>query len=294
MAREEPQIIGNYAIQREWVDEQKGLRKELASFKFQSVTKANDLSKCCVAITELNGLKDHHDTKYLRDEHRNLDFWITLSNAITAIDCYIEILLKQMLVGETSRCSIKTKTGDCISFVLRLIRVEFGGYIHSKSVQEILVIAHHHKENGVKMFKKYPLFAHQYFNKAAKLLISCQPLKTLKERESSVTEAEVTQVRELLETTLSNICMCLIKQQRYDEAVHVTDFVEGADNVADKAIYRRANALFLLGKLDDAKQTIERINYKEQKECLLLHTNISQKLKQSEQNYRKMIQNMFT
>lgn len=47
------------------------------------------------------------------------------------------------------------------------------------------------------------------------------------------------------------------------------------------------------GKLDEAKDTIERINYKENKECLQLHINITDKLKQSNQNYRKMIQNMF-
>lgn len=291
MAKIEPTITGNYPIEKEWRDEKKGLRKELISFKFQSVTKPNDLSKCCVAITDLNGLKDHHGSKNLRDEHCRQDLWITINDALFPIDCYIELFLKRMLIGETSRCSIKTKSGDCISFVMGLNRIEFGGYYYSKSLAETMALAQHYKENGVKMYKDYPLFAHDYFNKAAKLLISCEPFETLKERESSETNS--IELRELLETILSNICQCLIKQERYDEAAHVMEFAERMENVPDKAIYRRANSLYLLGKLEDAKRTIERINYKDKKECLLLHTNIVEKLKESDSNYRKMVKNMF-
>lgn len=291
MANIEPTITGNYPIEKEWYDEKKGLRKELVAFKFQSVTKPNDLSKCCVAITELNGLKEHHSSKYLRDEHRSLDYWITINNALFPIDCYIELLLKRMLIGETSRCSIRTKSGDYISFVMRLIRIEFGGYYYSKSLAEIVTLAQHYKDNGVKMYKDYPLFAQEYFNRAAKILISCEPFETLKEREYS--EVDPAKLRELLETILSNLCQCLIKQERYEEAAHVIEFADRTENVPEKAIYRRANALYLLGKLEDAKQTIERINFKDKKECLLLHTKIVEKLKQSNSNYRKMIKNMF-
>lgn len=293
MSEKEPKIIGKYPIEKEWSDEKKGLHKVLISFKYQSTTKANDLSKCCVAITELNGLKDHHASEYLRDERKNLDYWITLSNALTPIDCYVELFLKQMLIGETSRCSIKTKSGDYISFVMRLIRVEFGGYMYAKKLPEIISIAQHYKENGVKMFKEYPLFAHEYFNKAAKILISCQPFETLREREMGMTEADPVKLRELHETILTNISLCLIKEKRYDEAVHVMEFADRPDNVTDKQIYRRANALYLFGRLEDARQTIERINYKDIKECVILHNNITEKLKQSDQNYKKMIKNMF-
>lgn len=291
MAKEEPTIIGNYPIEKEWCDEKKGLHKELIAFKFQSVIKPNDLSKCCVAITDLNGLKDHHASKYLRDERRNQDFWITINDALLPIDCYIELFLKRMLIGETSRCSMKTKSGDYISFVIKLTRVEFGGYYYSKSLAEIVTLVQHYKENGVKMYKDYPLFAQDYFNKAAKLLISCEPFETLKERESN--EANPDELRALLEAILSNISQCLIKQERYDEATHVTEFADRSECVPEKAIYRRANALYFLGKLEDAKRTIERINYKDKKECLLLHTNIMEKLKQSDSEYRKMIKNMF-
>ncbi|XP_055313052.1 uncharacterized protein LOC129574708 [Sitodiplosis mosellana] len=293
MAAGGPKIVGNYPIEQIWMDESKGLRKALISFKFQSTFKANDFSKCCVAITEVNGLKEHHASEYLRAEHRNLDYWITLSNAVTPIDCYVEVFLKRMLIGETSQCAIKTKSGDYITFVIRLIRIEFGGYLYGKTLPDIVALAQHYRENGVKMFKDYPLFAHDYFNKAAKVLISCKPFETLAERESGMTEVDPVKLRELLETILSNISLCLIKQQRYDEAAHVMEFADRPENVPDKQIYRRAIALYHLGKLDDARKTIERINYKDKKECLLLHNNIAEKLKESDQNYRKMIKNMF-
>lgn len=291
MAEKVSKITGNYPIEVEWCDEKKGLLKELIAFKFESVTKPNNLSKCCVTISELNGLKDHHGSQYLRDEHRTMDFWITINNAIFPIDCYIELFLKRMLVGETSRCFIKTKSGDNISFVMRLIQIDFGGYYYSRSLPEIVALAQHYKENGVEMYKAYPLFAQRYFNEAAKILISCEPFDTLKERESGV--VNVAALRELLETILSNICQCLIKQERYDEAAHVMEFADRTENVPEKAIYRRANALYLLGQLDDAKRTIERINYKDKRECFQLHTNIVDKIKQSNLNYREMIKNMF-
>lgn len=295
MAEKEAIITEKYPIECDWSDEKKGLRKELISFSFQSITKANDLSKCCIALTELNGLKDHHASEYLRHEHRNSEYWITLSNALTPIDCYVEIFLKRMLIGETSRCSIKTKSGNFISFVIRLIKIEFGGYMYLKKIPEIFTIVQHYKENGVRIFKEYPLFAHDYFNRAVKLLISCEPFETLGERDIGMSETDPVKLREMLENNLSNISQCLIKQQRYDEALYVTEFADQPENVNEKAIYRRANALYLLGKLDDAKDTIERIvNFKDKKECFNLHKNIVEKLEHSNQNYRKIIKNMFS
>lgn len=294
MASEDIPITGHYPIEKLWTDDKKGLKKELISFRYQSVTKANDLSKCLVSITEIKNLFDEHDTKYLRDVNAANEYWITITEALSPIDCYVEFFLKRMMIGETSRCSIITKAGVIISFVIRLHHIEFGGYMFAKDLHTVITLAQRYKENGVKMFKKYPLFAHEYFNKAAKILISCEPFETLAERESGWTEADPVTLRELLENILMNISACLIKQERYDEAAHVMEFADRPDNVSDKAIYRRANALYYLGKLDDARQTIERINYKNNKECLNLHVNISKKLAQSDQRYCSMVKNMFS
>lgn len=294
MTSENISITGHYPIEKSWTDDIKGLKKVLVSFRYQSVTKANDLSECLVSITEIKNLIDKHDTKYLRDVNAATEYWISINEALTPIDCYVELFLRQMMVGETSCCSITTKAGVIISFVIRLIRIEFGGYMYAKNLHTVVTLAQRYKENGVKIFKKYPLFSHDYFNKAAKILISCEPFEKLAERESGMADADPVKLRELLENILMNISACLIKQERYDEAAHVMEFADRPKNVSDKAIYRRANALYYWGKLDDARQTIERIDYKDNKECLNLHVNISKKLAQSDQKYRSMIKNMFS
>lgn len=283
----------NYPIQSEWVDENKGLRKELVSFDSQLILKANDLSKCFLTIHSVDGLEENHDSKYLRDGNTGIEFSLTLLDAVTPIDCYIEIFLKRMVTGEQSRCYIKTKMGNSIEFTMQLLRVEFGGYLHDLTPIKTLQLAQKYKENGVEMFKKYPLFAHNYFNQAAKLLISYQPYNTLRERFEALDDSNVQQFQTLLETIQSNVAACLIRQQRYDDAVYVLNFTEQSTNVPDKAIYRRANALYLLGKLDEAKETIERINYKNNKECSTLYNNISSKLQKSNEKYRNIVKNMF-
>lgn len=283
----------NYPIQLEWIDENKGLRKDLLSFESPLPLKANDLSKCFLTIHSVNGLEEEHNSKYLRDGNTGTEFSLTMLDAVTPIDCYVELFLKRMVTGERSRCYITTKTGKSIEFTMHLLRVEFGGYMHDLTPNKTLQLAQKYKESGVEMFKKYPLFAHNYFNQAAKLLISYQPYNTLRERFESLDDSQAQQFQKLLETIQSNAAACLIRQQRYDDAVYVLNFTEQGGDVPNKAIYRRANALYLLGKLDEAKETIERINYKDNQECSTLYNNISSKLQKSNEKYRSMVKNMF-
>lgn len=282
----------NYPNSKEWTDEKRGLRKELISFKYQSVTKASDVSKCLVVISDVSGLRDNHETEYLRHDS-NVEYWVALGDARTPIDYYIEVFLKQMLIGETSRCTINTKSNQSIQFVLKLIRIEFGGYFYSKSLPDLVHTVQHYKENGVKMFKKYPLFAHEYFSRAAKLLISCLPFNTLKERDMNIEESSPEFLQELLETIYMNLAACLIKEKRYEEALHVLDFTDRIENVPDKAIYRRATAHLHLGQLDEAKSILERINFKENKECNALYQNVVEKWKVSNDRYTTMVKKMF-
>lgn len=280
-------------LKRDWHDDKKGLHKNVTLYKALPIVIANDLSKCCVAIRDISGLADYQESQYLRDVTNQNEYWITMMNAVTPIDCYIELILKHMVPGEESQCSIETKTGKSISFGMHLIRVEFGGYAHTKTANESYQLAQQYKEKGVQMYKKYPQFAQDYFNKAAKLLISYQPFDTLGERTEKLGEADPVLFQSLLETIQCNIAVCLINQQRYDDAVHVLKYTERVDNVPDKAIYRRAKAFYMLGKLDEARESIEHINYKEQPECLLLYQSICGKLEQSEETYRHMVRRMF-
>jgi len=288
-----PLSDGNkYNVNKQWVNEKKGLKKELINLRFSSIMKATDLSKCCVTISEVVGLQDC-ESEYLRETDTN-EYWIKLGSGITPVDCYVELFLKEMLIGETSRCYIQTKSGGNISFKMKLNRIEFGSYLFQLPFKEIVSLARHYKENGVKMFKKYPLFAHEYFNKAAKCLISLLPFDTLCERVPDVgDELKPEVLQPLLENVYMNIAACLIKEKRYEDALHVLEFTDRPDNVPDKAIYRRAQAHFYSNQLDEAKTVLERINYKESKDCLALYTNVFEKWKVSNEKYTKMVKKMF-
>lgn len=275
-----------------WEDADRGLLKEIINYKFLSLTKATEISKCCVSITGVTGLKDHHESAHLCSGDK-FEYWVTLGEALTPIDCYIDVFLKQMLVGETSNCSIRTKSGDTITFLIKVMKIEFGGYVFELHYDKIVILAQKYKENGVKMFKKYPIFAQEYFNRAAKLLISLMPFDTVEKRDPDKDKFDAFEVQTLLENLYMNIAACLIKHSRYEDALHVLQFTERIENVPEKALYRRAMAHFKYGQLDDAKKIIERTNYKENKECLALYNDVLVKWKASNQNYSKIVKKMF-
>lgn len=50
--------IFNEVAQREWTCSKNGLRKELIDFTFNSMTKATEISKCLVNISDVKNLED--------------------------------------------------------------------------------------------------------------------------------------------------------------------------------------------------------------------------------------------
>lgn len=282
------------ASAKNWQDVKRGLRKEVINFRYESMIKASDLSKCLVVIDDVHGLRPDQQTDYLRVDLNSTEYWVHLGHAITPIDYYIELLLKQMLMGETSRCTIDTKSGQNIQFQLKMIRIESDGHYYAQPLPDLVGIVQRYKENGVKMFKNYPLFAHEYFGRAAKLLISCLPFETLAEREQDVTDASPAFLRELLETIDMNLAACLIKEKRFDDALHVLEFTDREENVPDKAIYRRATAHYHLNQFDEAKTMLERINYTDNRECNALYRNVYEKWKSSNEKYTDMVKKMFS
>lgn len=275
-----------------WEDKSRGLRKEITNFKFITLTKATEISKCCVSISHIYGLQEHHESVHLQNGDQ-FEYWISLGDAVTPIDCYIDVFLQEMLVGETSNCSLQTKSGESISFQLNIMKINFGGYVFELSTEDIIRLAQKYKDNGVKMFKKYPTFAQAYFNRAAKCLISCLPFNTLKDQNPEDEPLDPAKLERMLENIYMNIAACLIKQNRFDEALHVLRFTDREKNVPEKALYRRALAHFKYGQLDDAKNTLERFNYKDSKESLALYNDILVKWKVSNQNYSNMVKKMF-
>lgn len=283
--------VDKHLIDKVWQDEAKGLRKEVIEFQYCSIVKANEFSRCLIEVFDINNLcVEKHKTNYLAEENIGGEFWIEMGHALTPIDCYIEEFLKEMLMNETSKCSITTKASERIEFTLRLKRIEFGGYYFEQSANKMFETAKLYKENGVKMFKDNHLFAHNYFNIAAKCLLSFQPF----DDNLSVCDLKQQDFDDLLQIIYLNIAACLIKQQRYDEIPHVLNYSIEQKNPSEKAVYRLAFAYFHLKQFENAKKVIEKIDYKNSRELVQLMAKINESLKVDHNNYSNMVKKMFT
>lgn len=286
--------VNKHLIEKVWRDEAKGLRKEVINFRFCSVVKPSELSKCLIDILDIQSFNQEKcKSNYLLEENVGKEFWVEMGHAVTPVDCYIEEFLRQMFTNETSKCFIATKSSGKIEFTMRLKRIEFGGYYCEQSACKMFELAKLYKDNGVKMFKAYPLFAHNYFNLAAKCLLSFTPFVDI---EDILTECGLTRkdFEELLQNIYLNIAACLVKHQRYEEVVHVLSYSMSQAEPSEKAIYRLALAYFNLKRFEDAKITIERINYKNNKELVQLMAKVHDSWKADKNNYSNMVKKMFT
>uniref|UniRef100_A0A182P2G3 FKBP_N_2 domain-containing protein n=1 Tax=Anopheles epiroticus TaxID=199890 RepID=A0A182P2G3_9DIPT len=270
-------------------DPSKGLRKERLSFRFTSAEKPSELSRCLVTISDVSNV-EAHETSYLIDTSTE-ERWITMGTALTPVDCYVELLLQQMLTNEESKCTISCTKTNSISFTMKLLRIEGQKYFYELTVPETLTLAKQYKENGVKMFPKYPTFAHTYFNLAAKCLLSWSPIDQLDASIEGATTVE--EMKSLLETLQLNIAACLLKQNRYDEVLHVLRYTDGQENPSPKATYRKALAQFKVKRFEEAIATLERIDYANSKECATLYKQIIATRQQEDSKYSLMVKKMF-
>lgn len=253
-------------IARTWEDAKKGLRKKMVEFNYESIVKASELSKCLVDIFNIENL-NNHASNYLKEQN---EIWIDIGHALTSIDCYIEEFLKQMLTNETSKCYIKTKSSDEICFTMRLKKIEFGGYYYEQSPSQMFELAKLYKENGVKMFKDYPLFAHNYFNLAAKCLLSFNTQDVDYDellKDSGITKKDFD---ELLHNVYLNVSACLIKQERYEEILPILQFIKQQEHPSEKGVFRLATAYFHIGNYEEAERLIKKIDYKGNRELVVL------------------------
>lgn len=275
-----------HLVKSEWIDEERGLRKVLIAFNYSSMDKASELSECLVEFIDVVNLCGR-ESEYLNEPNEKL---IRIGDAATPIDCCVEIFIKQMFVGELSRCCITTKSSDCVEFSIKLKKINSIRYFYELSPIELYHVASKYKETGVKMYKKYPKFAQNYFNLAAKLLISLKPFDTLSE--SFDQEIDHESIQNLHDATYVNIAACLIKQNRYEDVIYVLkDLTERIFN--EKAIYRRALAHFHLKQYDEAKQQIERLNVKDNHEFHALYNRIVNEMREYNEMYANMVKKMF-
>lgn len=280
-----------HLVAPEWNDEKRGLRKVLIAFNYTNMDKVSDLSECLVDISDVSNLHGR-ESEYLSDTGERL---IRMGDAVTPIDCFVEIFIRQMFVGELSRCCVTTKTDEQIEFTIKLMRIDCPRYFYELSPKELHEIASKYKEQGVKMYKKYPAFAQNYFNLSAKLLISLKPFNTLDSREANESfkhQIDEQSLQTLHDGICSNIAACLIKQNRYEDALYVlNDLTERTNN--EKGIYRRALAHLSLQQYDEARQQIERLNFRENHEFHALHNRIVSETKEYNERYAHMVKKMF-
>uniref|UniRef100_A0A182N5E0 Bride of doubletime-like TPR domain-containing protein n=1 Tax=Anopheles dirus TaxID=7168 RepID=A0A182N5E0_9DIPT len=174
---------------------------------------------------------------------------------------------------------------------MKLLRIEDQKYYHDLSVAETLALAKRCKENGVTMFPKYPLFAHAYFSQAAKCLLTWSPIDQLDPAIEGASTLE--DMQSLLETLYLNIAACLIKQNRFDEVLHVLRYTDQQENPSAKATYRKALAQFKVKQYGEALATLARIDFTTSKECVALHKQIVQTRQQEDSQYNSMVKKMF-
>lgn len=268
-------------------------RKELVRFSYCTVVKPSELSKCLVEIIEIHNLNPAtHATSYLTADHIEREFWVEIGHSLTPVDCYVEEFLRQMFTNEMSKCSIATKSGVEISFTMRLKRIEFGGYYCEQSARKMFELARLYKDNGVKMFKDYPTFAHNYFNLAAKCLLSFNPFDDILDVLTG-TKLNRKDFEDLLHVIYLNIAACLLKQKRYDDILHVLSYIIEQEEPSEKAVYRLASAYFHLQQFENAKVTIERVNFKDNKDLAQLMIKVQDSWKVDQAKYSNMVKKMF-
>ncbi|GAB0097711.1 short-chain dehydrogenase TIC 32, chloroplastic [Sergentomyia squamirostris] len=264
------------------------MSRKMCGNRLRSAT--SELSRCLINVSSIEDL-NNRESDILSPRDRE-EIWIDLGSAKTPLDCYIEIFLREMLTGEKSRCIVSTKSGETVSFTIKLLRIDFRGYLYELPAREMVNLSKKYKENGVAMFKKYPLFAHDYFSRAAKCLLSLGPLQK-DNQHPPLEDVAPEELQELLENNYSNIAACLLKESRNEDVINVLNFTRRDHNVQEKALYRKAQAHFNLKQYEEAKTDLERLNYRDNREALALWNKNQAEWKKYDEKYAKMVQKMF-
>lgn len=273
----------------EWSLPSKGLRKQVLSLDFHKLRKPHMCSKVLINMESCEH-RNGRPSVYLNTLQKDIE--MEMGTALTPLDCYLETLVQQMIEGEKALCSIQTKKDATnIEIILTLKSILHSKETHLLTVQEMYDLALRYKENGVKMFKSYPLFAHDYFVRAAKCLISYKKFDGLTKAVDGVAGV---QMQELFQQIQTNLAASLLAEQRYEDVIYQTNFVKSVQKPSDKSVYRRAMAYFYLKEFELAQNTIDMVpEYRIKKEFINLQQRIHQGWQVSNHCYKNMIQKMF-
>lgn len=281
----------DWYVGTEWNDTARGLHKKVLSLEFQKIEKPFTVSTVLFSVNKPCMSLGPRPSKYLGSSEIQ-EHTLEMGTAVTPIDCYLELLLQQFMPGETSACSIATKTGERLEFELKLERIISNKQVEKLSAAEIYNLALSYKENGVAMFKEHPKFACDYFSRAAKLLITYKPFDKLDKKTNGI---DGSQLQILFVQIQTNLAACFLLEKRYEHVIYQTQFVEEQEEPSEKSIYRRALAYYYLKEFEKAQQLIERVpNYEDKREFSKLRDNIAASWKNSNANYKQVVQRMFS
>lgn len=265
-----------------WEDPQKKIRKELISIdNNKDYEKPREIAKCTIQLSYNCNLEIKSEYLISNPEPYTLEN-VQLGFAIIPLDIYIEQIITQMLLGEKSRCTIETKSGIIIEFICYLKEITENPIYFELSSQQMYDVAFKFKECGVRLFKNHPIFAQNYFSQASKCLISLSIIKNLENKN----EIDI-----LLTNVNINLAACLLKLNRNEDVLYVLK----SDNhlSQDKAIYRKAYALFNLKRYDEAKCTLGLCEYKDKPEMMTLWYKILNAEKIANKEYNSIVKKMF-
>ncbi|ALC45760.1 CG17282 [Drosophila busckii] len=283
----------DWYIGNEWTDATRGLHKKVLNLNLQlhCVEKPLAISTLIFTVNKSCANLGDRPSKYLANNDES-QHEMEMGTAVTPIDCYLELLMQQFIAGETSACSIKTKSGDTLQFELKLELIVINTQIETLKGAELHKLALQYKENGVAMYKTYPKFAFDYFVRAAKLLITYKPFDKL---DSKIEGIEGSELETLFVQVQTNIAACMLQEKRYEHVIYHTDFVETQEDPSEKSLYRRALAYYHMQEFEKAQLTIERVpNYEKKREFTKLLENIATSWKSSKANYKQVVQRMFS
>lgn len=277
-----------------WTDERLGCSKELLRYEFVCMEKPTELDECVIAVTDQQNV-DGRPSNFLTPIEAAAatapgELCVSLRAARTALDCLLSVVLQQMLPGERSRVRIVTSGGETVQLTVELLRIQPNAeqrYLHQLTAEQTLAWATQQKENGVALFKRWPIFAQYAFSRAAQALISLKPF------DQASVDVDADQLQQLHDSVCQNLAACLLKQQRYEDVLYVLQEVTDRPAAPERAIYRRATAHFWLRQLDEARTQLERLNYAQHPEQRALHAQIVQQLGEYRNEYSSMVRKMF-
>lgn len=280
----------DWYVGTEWNLERKGLCKKVLAHQFSKLEKPHVISKVTISIEKVDNLNGR-ESVYLTEDKLNQDQCMEMGTALCPADYYLEMLVQQMLVGEKSLCTIKTKDETYISIIISLKSIQESKEIQKLTVPEMYNLALKYKENGVKIFKTYPVFAHEYFVRAAKCLISFKDFEGLTKKRDGMAGKDM---HDLLIQVQTNIAACLLNAKRYDDVIYQTKFVDSQNTPSEKSVYRRAMAYYQMSEFDLAQKTMEKVpDFKNKKEFANLYQKTIDSKKSSDANYKGMVKKMF-